>query len=88
MLNRGFSIRLLIVARTGLLLAAIGAGSVLAASEPPKEAPKEGEIRYGRIVYVHDGTCPQGEIKEIRGGSREKNIPRQVRCVKHPGQSQ
>jgi serine/threonine-protein kinase len=48
-------------------------------TEPPK-----GQVRYGRIVYVDDGTCPRGEIKEITGGSLEKSIPRGVRCVKHP----
>ena len=52
-----------------------------------KEMPKEGEIPLRKIVYVDDGTCPKGEVKEVTGGSREKAIPRQVRCVKRPDQS-
>ena len=51
------------------------------------EMPKEGDIPFGKIVYVDDGKCPKGEVKEVTGGSRQKAIPRQVRCVKRPGQS-
>jgi hypothetical protein len=49
-----------------------------------KEMPKEGEIPFRKIVYVDDGKCPKGEVKEVTGGSRERAIPRQVRCVKRP----
>ena len=52
-----------------------------------KEMPKEGEIPLRKIVYVDDGKCPKGEVKEVTGGSREKAIPRQVRCVKRPDRS-
>ena len=52
-----------------------------------KEMPKEGDIPFGKIVYVDDRKCPKGEVKEVTGGSREKAIPRQVRCVKRPGPS-
>ncbi|WP_141510802.1 DUF6719 family protein [Ramlibacter sp. WS9] len=49
-----------------------------------KEEPPKGSVRYGKVVYVDDGTCPKGEVKEITGGSQEKSIPRKVRCVPHP----
>ena len=49
-----------------------------------KEIPKDGEIPYGKVVYVDDKKCPKGEIKEITGGSQEKKIPRKTRCVKRP----
>jgi hypothetical protein len=55
-------------------------------SEYLKEVPKDGEIPYGKVVYVDDKKCPKGEIKEITGGSQEKNIPRKTRCVKRPAQ--
>jgi hypothetical protein len=58
-----------------------------AKTEYLKEAPKDGEIPYGKVVYVDDGTCPKGEIKEVTGGSREKSIPRKSRCVKRPIES-
>jgi hypothetical protein len=88
MLDLGFLLRRSIVPPAALIVTAISAGSALAASESLKKAPQEGEIRYGKVVYVDDGTCPEGEIKEITGGSREKNILRQVRCVKRPSRLQ
>jgi hypothetical protein len=68
-------------------LFALGPGTSPGAEEPLKKAPRSGEIPYGKVVYVDDGKCPEGEIKEITGGSREKSIPRQVRCVKRPARS-
>ena len=62
------------------LLPAVCAGQDV----PLKEKPKTGDIPYGKIVYVDDGKCPKGEIKEITGGSQEKGVPRKVRCVKAP----
>lgn len=47
--------------------------------EPPKET-----LRYLQVVYVDDGTCPPGEVKEITGGNSKLSIPRKVRCVKRP----
>jgi uncharacterized protein DUF6719 len=44
-------------------------------------------VPYRKIVYVDDGTCPQGEVKEITGGSQAKSVPRKVRCVKRPDSS-
>ena len=49
-----------------------------------KEEPPAGSVPYRKIVYVDDGTCPNGQVKEITGGSQAKSIPRQVRCVKRP----
>jgi hypothetical protein len=53
-----------------------------------KEVPKDGDIPYGKVVLVDDGTCPKGEVKEIRGGSRAKAIPRNTRCVKRPSRAE
>jgi hypothetical protein len=52
-----------------------------------KEEPPTGSVPYRKIVYVDDGTCPQGEVKEITGGSQAKSVPRKVRCVKRPDSS-
>jgi hypothetical protein len=57
---------------------------VLAEIEYLKEVPPSGQLRYREVVYVDDGTCPRGEVKEITGGNRDKSIPRKVRCVKRP----
>jgi hypothetical protein len=44
--------------------------------EPPAG---QGALSFGEKALVDDGTCPQGQIKEIVGG--DKNTPRQRRCV-------
>ncbi|MEO8752563.1 MAG: DUF6719 family protein [Casimicrobiaceae bacterium] len=49
-----------------------------------KEVPPAGALRYLQIVYVDDGTCPAGEVKEVTGGDRSKGVARKVRCVKRP----
>lgn len=63
-----------------LLLPGLGRAEV----EILKQEPAAGQLRRGQIVYVDDGKCPRGEVKEITGGSREKSVPRKVRCVKRP----
>ena len=65
-------------------LALVASASALAEIEILKEVPQSGTIRYRQVVYVDDGTCPKGEIKQITGGNKDKSIPRKVRCVKHP----
>lgn len=51
-----------------------------------KEDPPKGTLQYGEIVYVADGSCPAGEIREVTGGRASLSIPRAIRCVKLPGQ--
>ena len=63
-----------------LLLQATAPG----AAEILKEEPPKYSLPRGKVVYVDDGSCPAGEIKEITGGSRDKGVPRQVRCIKRP----
>ena len=52
-----------------------------------KQMPKPGEIPHGKVVYVDDGKCPKGEVKEVTGGRDLKQIPRKVRCVKRPSRA-
>lgn len=71
------------------LIATLGLAVLLpcaawAAIEVLKEEPPKNSLPRGKVVYVDDGTCPAGEIKEITGGNQEKGIPRKVRCVKRP----
>jgi hypothetical protein len=68
-------------------LALVFVGSIASAdaAQPPlKEMPKDGELPFGAVVYVDDRKCPKGQLKEVTGGSREKDIPRRVRCVSKP----
>ena len=46
---------------------AISAGPALS-QEVMKREPPFGALRTGTIVLVDDGTCPRGQIKEVRGG--------------------
>ena len=74
--------------RSCLMFAAAVAASwplpSFAATDTLKEVPKPGDLPHGKTVYVDDGKCPKGEIKEVTGGSQEKGLSRTVRCVKRP----
>jgi hypothetical protein len=44
--------------------------------------PDPGELRLGQRVYVDDGTCPAGQIKEVAGANLTANgILRSRQCV-------
>lgn len=44
--------------------------------------PDPGELRLGQRVYVDDGTCPAGQIKEVAGANLTANgIVRSRQCV-------
>jgi hypothetical protein len=49
-----------------------------------QEVPATGTIPTGRIVYVDDGGCPPGQVKEVAGGSISHGVPRKIRCVDRP----
>jgi hypothetical protein len=74
--------RVLVSCRVAFLL--IGVPACAGATDVLKKMPKEGDVPYGKIVYVDDGKCPKGEIKEVTGGSQQKGVARKTRCVKRP----
>jgi hypothetical protein len=39
-----------------------------------KEVPKEGEIPYGKVIYVDDKKCTKGEVKELTGAARKRRF--------------
>jgi len=44
--------------------------------------PDPGELRLGQRVYVDDGTCPAGQIKEVAGANlTASGIVRSRQCV-------
>jgi hypothetical protein len=66
-------------------IAAIAAmASTMAFAEMPKQMPKDGVLSPGEVVLVDDGRCPAGEVKQVTGGNKAKNIPREVKCVPKP----
>ena len=44
--------------------------------------PDPGELRLGQRVYVDDGTCPAGQIKEVAGAKlTSSGVMRSRQCV-------
>jgi hypothetical protein len=44
--------------------------------------PDQGDLRLGQRVYVDDGTCPAGQIKEVAGANMTSSgIVRSRQCV-------
>ena len=44
--------------------------------------PDQGDLRLGQRVYVDDGTCPSGQIKEVAGANlNASGVVRTRQCV-------
>jgi len=44
--------------------------------------PPVGDLRLGQRVFVDDGTCPQGQIKELIGAKlTASGVQRVAKCV-------
>jgi hypothetical protein len=51
--------------------------------------PPTGALHAGQKALVDDGTCPQGQVKEVTIGRTDKRGPaRQRRCVADPRANQ
>lgn len=50
-----------------------------------KSEPGKGRLPYGAKVLVDDGTCPEGQIKQVTGGNGQ-GIPRTRECIPAPEQ--
>ena len=75
-----------LITAIGLVLASAGMAN---AEKILKSEPREGYLRPGERVLVNDGTCPDGQIKEIIGGSNREyqtsiprpGTPRSIKCI-------
>lgn len=55
--------------------------SLLAVTILPRE-PDPGELRLGQRVYVDDGSCPAGQVKEVAGANlTSAGVTRVRQCV-------
>ena len=45
------------------------------------EEPLVGTLKSGEVVLVDDGSCPEGQIKEVTAGNRSLLIERTRRCI-------
>lgn len=51
----------------------------------PRE-PDAGDLRLGQRVYVDDGTCPAGQIKEVAGANLSSSgVTRSRQCIARTG---
>ena len=75
--------------RTCLILLSALALSGSAAYAMMDQVGREQDIvglRLGQRIQVDDGTCPQGQIKEVSGAKLTPNgILRAVKCIPRPG---
>lgn len=49
-----------------------------------KKEPGIGQLPTGASVLIDDGTCPNGQIKKVVGGSVATGQPRVRTCVPRP----
>lgn len=59
-----------------LALGLVGCQSIM------KTEPKAGSLPTGQRVLVDDGTCPQGQVKQVTGSV--PGVPRKRECVPMP----
>jgi hypothetical protein len=57
---------------------------VLAAQQILKKEPPIPALKEGQRILVDNGSCPAGQVQEIRGGNVVKHIARNYRCVPRP----
>ena len=82
---------LIITAAAVLILLLAGVGYWAYVQHQPRQTrplvvptePPLGMLPEGQRLLVDDGSCPRGMIKEIVGGNRTTNVPRQRRCIPH-----
>jgi hypothetical protein len=60
------------------------ATATLASPQILKQEPPQPALKEGQRVLVDDGSCPAGQVQEVRGGSFVRHIPRSYRCVPRP----
>ena len=61
--------------RFSLMMAVILGSTALAASagaqQIQRSEPPPGQLKPGETVFVDDGRCPQGQVREVTGAPRQ-----------------
>jgi len=72
------------IACLSLLISAVLASTAHAATVGRVE--DIGDLKLGQRVQVDDGTCPAGQVKEVRGAKMtDKGVARTATCVPRLG---
>jgi len=75
-----------------ILICLIGVAQANASTHLLRHEPPKGRLPAGQKVLVDDGSCPKGQIKEVKGGSDRSlrtgaSLPgagRTYRCIMRP----
>jgi hypothetical protein len=64
----------------------LGFGGAAQARVLLKQEPPMGKLKLGQVVYVDNGSCPQGRVLKVTGGDHvkvggTKRIERRRECV-------
>lgn len=65
------------------LIIGIAALALAGCNQTLTAEPAPGTLRSGAKVLVDDGTCPEGQIKQVTGSSA-RGIPRKRECIARP----
>jgi len=57
-----------------------GAANVVRNEPPESTSPHFNPFPQGSLLYVNDGSCPRGQIKQVTGGNAFRNVPRSYAC--------
>lgn len=76
--------------RTALALAVLAVTTIASPAFAIDIVPREGdivELRLGQRIWVDDGSCPTGQIKEVMGATLAGNgaVARVKKCVPRGG---
>ena len=74
------------------LIGMIGIAQASAGTQILRHEPGRGQLRTGQTVLVDDGSCPTGQIKEVKAGSnlsvrtntKVAGSKRTHRCIPRP----
>lgn len=76
-----------------VLVGMLGVAQAHAALQILRHEPPKGQLLAGQTVLVDDGSCPKGQIKEVKGGSnlslstgmkKRTGFARTHRCIPRP----
>lgn len=72
--------------RTALLLLILSAPGATAHAATVGRVEDIADLKLGQRVLVDDGTCPTGQVKEVRGAKMtDKGVARTSACVSRFG---
>ncbi|UDL88383.1 hypothetical protein LGH82_25090 [Mesorhizobium sp. PAMC28654] len=74
------------------MIGMLGVAQAAAGVQILRHEPGNGRLHAGQAVLVDDGSCPKGQVKEVKAGANRSvssnaklgGSKRTYRCVPHP----